>query len=197
MQKMPSTKLSVAIIAGGRSTRMGTDKAFVELNNKSLIEHVMAQAANLGQSETILIVNRPELYAYLGLPMFGDVVPDKGSLGGIYTAIYHSQCPYTLTLACDTPFVKPELLRFMIGLLSASDGPFDVIVPRVKQYPQGLHSIYSKECLAPIRERMDAERLHVIGFYPKVRVRYVSEEEYAPYDPDGVSFFNINTPEEL
>jgi len=192
-----STKFTVAIIAGGKSSRMGTDKAFVVLNNKSLIEHVIDQVSSLGQSETILIANRPDAYAHLRLPMYTDVVPEKGSLGGIYTAIFYSQNPYTLTIACDTPFVKPDLLRYMLSLLNASDGPFDVVVPRVKEFPQGLHAIYSKACLVPIRERMDADRLHVIGFYPKVRVRYLTEGEYAPFDPQGVSFFNVNTPDEL
>lgn len=192
-----SAKCTVAIIAGGKSSRMGTDKSFVVLDGKPLIEHVLAQVADLGQDETILITNRPDDYAHLGLPMHGDVIPEKGSLGGIYTAIHHSRSPYTQVIACDTPFVKPDLLRHLLGLRAAPDGPFDVIVPRVKAYPQGLHGLYSKDCLPPIRERMDADRLHVIGFYPKVRLRYVDEEEYAPFDPTGVSFFNVNTPEEL
>jgi molybdopterin-guanine dinucleotide biosynthesis protein A len=193
----PSVTFTVAIIAGGKSSRMGTDKSFVVLDGKPLIEHVLSHVADLGQDETILITNRPDDYAHLNLPMYGDVIPEKGSLGGIYTAIHYSRSLYTQVIACDTPFVKPDLLRHLLALRAAPDGPFDVIVPRVKAYPQGLHGLYSKDCLAPIRERIDADRLHVIGFYTKVRLRYVDEEEYAPFDPIGVSFFNINTPEEL
>jgi molybdopterin-guanine dinucleotide biosynthesis protein A len=188
-----TTNFSVAIIAGGKSTRMGTDKSFVMLAGKPLIEHVLARISDLGQSETLLITNWPDAYAYLGLPMYRDVIPDKGSLGGIYTAIHYSRTPYTLAIACDTPFVRPALFAYMVNLI----GAFDVIVPRVENYPQGLHAIYSKACLGPIRERLDADRLHVIGFYPKVNVRYLDKEEYAPFDLEGVSFFNINTPEEL
>ena len=77
--------------------------------------------------------------------MFGDVLPDKGSLGGIYTALTHSSQPYTLALACDMPFVNPALLRHMIGLRQGDQ--FDVIVPRVDGYPEGLHAIYSQDCL--------------------------------------------------
>ena len=197
METSSLTKFTVAILAGGRSTRMGTDKALVALNNKSLIEHVIARASDLGQGETILITNQPGAYAHLGLPMFGDVVPNKGSLGGIYAAISYSQNPYTLALACDIPFVKPDLLRYMLSRLTASGGPFDVIVPRAKGFWQGLHAIYGKACLAPIRECLDADDLHVIRFYPKVRVCYLNEAEWAPFDPDGVSFFNVNTPDEL
>lgn len=191
------SRLTVAIIAGGKSSRMGTDKSFVRLAGKPLIEHLLARITDLGQDETILITNRPDAYRHLGLTMHSDVIPEKGSLGGIYTAIYHSATPYTLAIGCDMPFVSPALLRFMIGLIDAPDGPFDVIVPRVENYPEGLHAVYGKTCLEPIRERIDADRLNVIGFYPKVRARYIDEPEYTPFDPRGLSFFNVNTPEEL
>lgn len=184
---------TVAIIAGGKSSRMGTDKSFVEIGGKPVIEHLIQRVTNLGQAETLLITNRPDEYAHLNLPMVGDVLPDKGSLGGIYTAIYYSQNPYTLTLACDMPFVSADLLKYMLSL---RDG-FDVVVPRVDQYPQGLHAVYGKACSDPIRQRLDADRLKVMGFYEAVHVRYIDEPEYQPFDPKGLSFFNINTPEEL
>jgi molybdopterin-guanine dinucleotide biosynthesis protein A len=189
------TAFTLAIIAGGKSSRMGTDKAFVEILGKTMIEHILKRTANIGQSETILITNRLKDYARLNLPMHTDVVPDKGSLGGIYTAIHHSQQPYTLVVACDMPFLNPDLLRYMVGLCEANQ--FDVIVPRVDQYPQGLHAIYSKACLKPIRQRIDADRLRVIGFYPDVRVRYIDEPEYEKFDPAKTALRNINTPEEL
>lgn len=176
---------------------MGTDKSFVMLAGTSLIDHVIARVANLGQDETILIANKLDAYAHLGLPIYSDLLPDKGSLGGIYTAIYHSRSDDVLTVPCDTPFVSPELLRYIISMQSSDNGPFDVVVPRVENYPQGLHALYRKTCLAPIRERIDANRLNVIGFYPNVRVRYIDEPEYERFDPKGLSFFNINTPEEL
>lgn len=193
MMGEPNDPFTVAIIAGGKSSRMGTDKSFVLLEGKPLIERVLEQVSGLGQRETLLITNKPDAYASFGLPIISDVIPDKGSLGGIYTAVMHSQYDYTQVIACDTPFVKPDLLRYLLSLR----GPFDVIVPRVENYPQGLHGLYHKACLGPMRERIDADRLHVIGFYPKVRLRYVDEAEYAPFDPQGVSFFNVNTPEEL
>ena len=189
------TSLTVAINAGGQSSRMGTDKAFVDLLGQPLIEHIIGRVAGLGQAETILITNRPDDYAHLGLPLVGDVMPDKGSLGGIYTALHHGQTAYTLVVACDMPFLNPALLRYMVGLCAGDQ--YDVIVPRVEGYPQGLHAIYSQNCLEPIRARLDAGRLKVIGFYDDVRVRYLDEAEYAPFDPDGLSFSNVNTPQEL
>jgi molybdopterin-guanine dinucleotide biosynthesis protein A len=184
--------LTVALIAGGKSSRMGTDKSFVELAGKPLIEHLMARVDGL--AKTILITNSPDDYAHLGLPMFGDVIPEKGSLGGIYSAIHHSQSEWTLALACDMPFVSAELLRYMISL---RDDSLDVIVPRVEKYPQGLHALYRRTCLEPIRAKIEADRLKVIGFYGDVRVRYLDESEYEKYDPSGKTFFNVNTPEDL
>ncbi|MFN8373596.1 MAG: molybdenum cofactor guanylyltransferase [Anaerolineae bacterium] len=189
------TTLTIAISAGGKSSRMGTDKSFVPLLGKPMIEHVLQRVSGLGRDETILITNQPELYAYLKLPLFTDVLPDKGSLGGIYTALHYSKSDYTLCVACDMPFLNPKLLRHLIDL--SQSGAADVIVPRVEGYPEGLHAVYSKACLAPIRARLDADKLKIIGFYDDVRVRYVNEPEWRALDPDGLSFQNINTPDEL
>ncbi len=186
---------SVAIMAGGKSSRMGTDKSFVPLLGKPMIQHVLERLTGLGQDETFLITNRPNDYRHLGLPMYSDVLPDKGSLGGIYTAIHNSSSPYTLVVACDMPFVNPKLLAYMITFIQSDN--FDVIVPRVEGYPEGLHAIYSKACSEAIRNKLDAYQLKVIGFYEDVRVRYLDALEYATLDPHGLSFKNINTPEEL
>jgi molybdopterin-guanine dinucleotide biosynthesis protein A len=186
-------KFTIAIIAGGKSSRMGTDKSFVPLLGKPLIEHIREKVAELGQAETLLITNRPTDYAHLGLLMYSDVLPEKGSLGGIYTAVHYSQNPYTLVIACDMPFVNPALLKYMISLADE----FDVVVPRSEGYPEGLHAIYSKKCLEPIRKRLDVNQLKVIGFYDDVRVRYLDEAEYQPFDAHGLSFYNVNTPQEL
>ena len=187
---------SVAISAGGQSSRMGTDKAFVTLRDKPIIEHVIERVRDLGQSETMLITNRPDDYAHLGLPMYSDVIPDKGALGGIYTAIERAKSQYVLVVACDMPFLNPKLLRYMLSLLE-TDSPPDVIVPRVENYPQGLHAIYSKACLDPIKQQLDENRLKVIGFYSQVNVHYLDEAVYQPFDPAGNAFFNVNTPEQL
>lgn len=188
---------SLAIIAGGKSSRMGTDKAFVHISGKPILSHIVEKTRDLGQSETLLITNRPEDYAEFDIPMYTDVIPDKGSLGGIYTAIYHSQSLYTLVIACDMPFISPDLLRFMLSQIENATPQPDVVVPRVGSYPQGLHAVYSKGCLGYIRDKLDANRLKVIGFYDDVNVCYLDEDEYRDYDGDGYAFFNVNTPEDL
>ncbi|NWF67537.1 MAG: molybdenum cofactor guanylyltransferase [Chloroflexi bacterium] len=188
------TAFSVAVIAGGKSARMGTDKAFVPLLGKPLIEHVLARVAGLGQSETLLITNQPAAYAHLKLPLYSDVLPEKGSLGGIYSALYYSAHPFTLCVACDMPFLNPSLLAHLLAQRGAQ---VDVIVPRVEGYPEGMHAVYSKACLPAIRARLDADQLKIIGFYDAVRVTYLDEAAWLPFDRHGLSFLNINTPEEL
>jgi len=186
--------VTLAIIAGGQSRRMGRDKAFVDLAGKPLIEHVIERSADLGQAETILITNKPAQYARLGLPMYRDLLPEKGSLGGIYTALAQASSPDVLVLACDMPFVNTDLLRYLVDQIRAD---IDIIVPRVDGYPQGLHAIYKTTCIEPIAEQLAADQLKIIRFYDQMRVRYLDESDYAASDPLGRSFANLNTPEEL
>jgi molybdopterin-guanine dinucleotide biosynthesis protein A len=188
-------QFTVAILAGGKSSRMGTDKAFADLMGRPMIEHTLSGVAGLGQTETILITNRPADYARLNLPMIGDILPGKGSLGGVYTAIARGSGSHTLVLGCDMPFVSPALLRHMVEL--SRDEAYDAIVPRSGGYPEALHAIYSRACLVPIQERLEANQLKVTGFFESVRVRYVDEAEYQALDPKGLSFFNVNTPDDL
>ncbi len=187
-------EFSIAINAGGQSARMGTNKAFVEVNGQPMIERIIERVASLGQTETFLVTNTPADYEHLGLRMVGDVVPDSGSLGGIYAALYHSTTDYVLVLACDMPFINREILAEMLKFV---DGENEVVVPRVDDFPQGLHALYHRNCLAPIQTRIEAKRLKVIGFYQDVQVHYLDENDYQQLDPDGLAFMNVNTPAEL
>jgi molybdopterin-guanine dinucleotide biosynthesis protein A len=187
-----SELLTVAVLAGGRSSRMGTDKSFVPLLGKTLIQHVLDRVAGLGAS-TMLVTNRPDDYAVLELPMFTDVLPHRGSLGGLYTALTYSPTPYTLCVACDMPFLNPALLAHLASLREG----YDVIVPRIGDNLEALHAVYSKRCLEPIRTRIEQDRLKVIGFYDAVQVQYVEEATIRRFDPDLRSFVNVNTPDEL
>jgi molybdopterin-guanine dinucleotide biosynthesis protein A len=185
-------KITVAIQAGGKSSRMGVDKSFVLFNGRPLIEIVRDTVAGLGD-ELILITNKPEAYAHLGLPMFGDLYPEHGPLGGIYTAVHHAQHPHTLIVACDMPWLNRNLLAYMLTLRDTAD----VIVPRWEKYPEPLHAIYHKNCLDPIAEKLRAQQLKITSFYGRVTVRFVEREQIEPFDAHGRSFVNINTPQEL
>ncbi len=188
--------LTVAILAGGKSSRMGTDKSFVPAPGgvgRPLIEDILAQSAGLG-AETIVITNRPDGYRYLGLPLFADVLPDKGALGGLYTALYYSSQPHTLCIACDMPFVVRPLLDYLISLIPEGEA----IVPRLAGEAEPFRAIYARAaCLAPICAALDAGQMRVISFFSAVRLRWVEEPEIDRFDPQHRSFFNVNTPEDL
>lgn len=189
---MTTSKVTVAILAGGKSSRMGTDKSFVLFEGRPMIEVVREQVVGLGD-ELILITNKPDAYGYLGLPMFGDVYPDHGSLGGIFTAVYYASHPHTLVVACDMPWLNRALLQYMISLRQSAD----VVVPRWQKYPEPLHAVYSKACLAPIEANLKAQRLKIAGFFDQVRVHFVERETIDRFDPHGRSFANVNTPQDL
>jgi len=184
--------LTVAIQSGGKSSRMGTDKAFVLFDGRPMIEVVRAAVAGLGD-ELILITNKPEQYAHLGLPMFGDLYPETGPLGGIYTALHAASHPHVLVVACDMPWLNRPLLEYMVGLRQTAD----VVVPRWDKFPEPLHAVYSKACLEPIREKLEADMLKITAFYGRVSVRFVDRGEIERFDPDGRSFVNVNTPDDL
>jgi molybdopterin-guanine dinucleotide biosynthesis protein A len=184
--------LTVAILAGGRSSRMGTDKSFVQVLGRPLIEDILAQVAGLGD-ETLIVTNRPDDYAYLGVPLFSDVLPDKGALGGLYSALHSATRPNVLCVACDMPFVVRPLLDFLIGLLPEADA----VVPRLAGEAEPFRAVYRRDCQAPIRAALDAGRMRVISFFNAVRVRFVDEPEIDRFDPRHLSFFNVNTPADL
>jgi len=184
--------LTTVIMAGGESSRMGTDKSFVPLLGKPMIEHVLEAVDGLGQ-EQILVTNKPADYAYLKLPMYGDIYPDNGPLGGFHSALYHAVTPYILVVACDMPWLNRPLLEYMVSIRETAD----IIVPLWEKFPEPLHAIYSQNCLKPITANLESGLLKLTAFFGKVTVNYLERETIARFDPTGQSFRNVNTPEEL
>lgn len=185
--------VSVAVLAGGQSSRMGQDKAFLEVGSVPIIERVLAAVRPLSD-DVFIVANDVPAYQPYGLPVMPDDIPGKGPLGGIYTALRHSRAEHTVVVSCDQPFLSTDLLRY---LLSLRDG-YDVVVPLNREdYPQSMYAVYGHACVEPIRRRIEVDRLKVIGFFPDVRVREVGAAEIDRIDPRRVSFFNVNTPDEL
>jgi molybdenum cofactor guanylyltransferase len=179
------------ILAGGQSRRMGRDKAFLPFGKGLLIERVIEVVQQV-IDDVILITNTPEQYQHFGLPMFSDVIPQAGSLGGIYTGLVSAKTPHSLCLACDMPFVKPEFLRLLCDTATEAD----VVIPRNAEDFQPLCAVYAQVCCEPIRQKIEASRLKITGFFDQVRVRIIEGELLARYDPHDIMFFNANTPEE-
>lgn len=184
--------VSIAVLAGGESKRMGQDKAFLQVGQQAVIERVLERVGPL-TDDLFISTNLPEKYKEFNLPLVGDVYPNKAALGGIYSAIHAARHPQVLVLACDMPFLNVELLKHLISLAPTADVIAPLIAP---PQPETLHAVYSKNCLSAIEPRLKAGRLRVIGFFDDVSVRYVERDEVSRYDPDFYSFINMNTPED-
>jgi len=185
-------RYTTAIMAGGKSSRMGTDKAFVPLLGKPMIEHVLERVSGLGD-EQIIISNSPGKYRYLGLPVYSDIYEDHGPLGGLHAALAQATYEHVLVVACDMPWLNHSLLAYMVSLRYTAD----VIVPRWTEFPEPLHAVYSKACLDAVTGCLEAQRLKLIAFYSQVRIRFLERGELARFDAGGRSFANINTPGDL
>jgi len=184
--------ITVAIQAGGRSSRMGRDKALLPLGGKPLIEHVLQRVAGLGD-EVLITTNQPDDYAFLGIRMVGDRQPGAGALDGLLTALEAASGERVLLLACDLPFVSRPLLEHMVGI----DSDAEVVIPRRGGRLQPLHAIYATSCAASVREALRAGEKRMISFFPSVQTCIVEQETLDEYDPNGLSFFNVNTPDDL
>lgn len=186
--------VSGAILAGGMSSRMGQNKALLEVGGKRIVERVLERVRAVADGDLMIIANERQPYESLGLPIYPDLIPGKGPLGGLYTALMHSGAEHTLVVSCDQPFLSVPLMQYLASLREGHD----VVVPLNRwDYPQSMYAVYGKGCIDPIRQRLDADRLKVIGFYQDVNVREVAGEEIDQFDPERLSFFNVNTPEDL
>ena len=189
-------KISGVALAGGMSRRLGRNKAVEKIGGESLIERVVGRLSQVS-SETIVVVAEESRAEALNLPPWvrtaADIYPGSGSLGGIFTGLSAAKGDYGIVVACDMPFLNTELLRFMADI--AAD--FDAVVPRVEGRPEPLHAIYSKSCLEPIEHRLKRKDLKIALFFDEIRVAYIEEEDIDSLDPHHLSFFNVNTQEDL
>ena len=184
--------ISCIVLAGGESNRLGTNKAFLKIGDRVLIENILEKMAQIGD-EVIIVTDFAQEYGYLEARLVSDVYPGKGVLGGVYSGVKAAHSDHSLVVACDMPFLDLRLLRYMI-LLSPGQ---DVVIPRVGGLTEPLHAIYSKQCLQPIERVLASGGRRIIDFFPEVRVRYIEDQEIRLFDPQGLSFFNINTPADL
>ena len=188
--------ISCIVLAGGKGLRLGHDKALETVGDRSLVEWVVSNLS-LFDSDVILVAAKeqslPQFTGYPKLRIVTDTYPGKGPLGGIYTGLAASDSLHNLVVACDMPFLNQALLRYMIQV----SADFDLVVPRVGNMVEPLHAVYSRGCLAPIGELLKEGNLRVSKLFTLVRVRYVETEEINRFDPEHLSFFNINTEADL
>ena len=176
--------------------RLGRIKALERINGQSLIERIIECLSPLSQA--VLVVTSQEQFDIIAASrlkgrIIVDLYPGKGSLGGVYTGLASADSSYSLVVGCDMPFLNRDLLRYLIDIAPN----FDAVVPKVNGLLEPLHAVYSKECLAPIRELLNQDRLGISQIFNLVKTRYVGQDEIARFDPQCLSYFNINTLDDL
>jgi len=191
-----TSDLAALVLAGGLSTRLGKDKAFLDIDGRTLLERVTDRLHGLFREILIVTSQRGrDLIRENGLEfgrevsLITDLYPGKGSMGGVYSGLAVSSTYHNLVVACDMPFLNPRL----VAHLTQKAQGFDVVIPRLKGVLEPLHAIYSKDCLGPLKRLLDVEHLKIIDLFPEVKMRYIEEDEIVPLDPQLLSFFNINT----
>ncbi|MDM8524945.1 molybdenum cofactor guanylyltransferase [Desulfococcaceae bacterium HSG8] len=188
--KFPCTGV---ILAGGLNTRFsGLNKAFIRIRGQYILDYIYDVFKELFQ-EIILVTNEPLQYLDRDFMITTDLFPIRSSLTGIHAGLFCAANPYAFFIACDTPFLKKELIEI---LLEAIEPGTDIIIPETSAGLEPLCAVYSKKCLLPAEQQLRKD-LRIRGFFKKMRVKKIPEHVLRKADTDLISFFNINTPEEL
>ena len=183
------------VLAGGKSLRLGRNKVLETILGKSLIEHVVDRLRPL-VSQLLIVTSKEQLTlpSLEQAEILIDLYPDKGPLAGIYTGLLAARYSQSVVVGCDMPFLNTELLRFMAEL---SYG-FDAVVPRLSQaMVEPLHAIYVRSCLGKIKTQLEQNQLDVGLLVAAVHARYVERKECQRFDPQLLSFLNINSQSDL
>jgi molybdopterin-guanine dinucleotide biosynthesis protein A len=180
------------VLAGGRSSRYGKNKALVKVDGIPLVERALRTMGTIFD-HIVLITNTPNEYAYLQVPMFQDIIEGLGPLGGIYTGLKMISDQAGFFVACDMPFLNPHLIQHMVAIRD----DFDVVVPRISGWIEALHGLYTIGCRESIERLIQSGSYQIFQFFSTVSVCFLDEDEIRKWDPYLKSFLNINTPDEL
>jgi molybdopterin-guanine dinucleotide biosynthesis protein A len=182
------------VLAGGRSRRLGRNKALEQFGDRPLIQRVIDTVSHLDNDIVVVAASQEQL------PLIDDRIriaidryPISGALVGIFTGLKSARSHHCLTVACDMPFLNIDIMRYMI---SVSEG-YDAVIPRMEKMIEPLHAVYSTDCIEPIQLQIDSGNLKISDLLSKIRVRYIDREEIERYDPQHLSFMNVNSESDL
>jgi molybdopterin-guanine dinucleotide biosynthesis protein A len=185
--------ISIAVQAGGRSSSMGRDKALIPLAGKRLIEHVLERVRDF-TDDLFVTTNQSQALEDLQVRLVSDEIPGQGALFGLQTALNAARHDHVLIVACDMPFLQQGLIEHLLSLV----GQADVIVPELEGNYEPLLAIYrASACLPAIETSLHEQKYRMISFFPAVKIMPVRPEVIDQYDFRHLSFFNINTPQDV
>lgn len=174
---------------------MGQDKALMDFLGRPLIERVLERVSSIAD-EVVIVTNRPEGYRYLNIPLFPDVIPERGALGGLYTALKVATHPEVALVACDMPFASVEILSAAREILKQEN--CDAVIPKTEHGFEPLHAVYRRDtCLSAVKAAVDADKWRMISWHQDAEVCYLPPEKMARLDFRDYTFMNLNTPEEF
>ena len=190
-----SRKLTLFIQAGGESRRMGGDKALKHFLGEPLIQRLVKRLKPLGQ-EIAIIARQPADYAFLNLPTYTDVRPGAGALGGLLTAMSVAETQFVAVVACDLPFVNPELLLYQWCLIQ--ERGIDAVIPLHGDQLQPFHAIYRiKTCLPAVRDAIEKRTQKMLAWLDEVVTYRISTAEMRTFDSFVMTFLDLDTPEDF
>ena len=177
------------ILAGGKSSRMGSNKALLPYRGGRFIEAIYRQLSALFE-EVVVVTNTPEQYAFLNCRMVSDLYHDMGALAGLHAGVAHSRTPHIFAVACDMPYLSDAVIRTLVARRHQSE----VIIPEGKNGLEPLHAVYCRSCLPAMETALQTGKRRLISFFPAVQVTIVPGDTIRFVDPHLDSFRNINTP---
>lgn len=189
--KQPKLNSTAIVLAGGQSSRMHQNKAFLCLDGVPLIERTLRILSDIFR-EILISSNEPDLYRAYDFPVVQDQMPGQGPLAGLQAGLSAARYNECFFVACDMPFLNAPLIRF----LTQAAESFDIVVPEAGAGLHPLHAVYRKSCLPHIENNLQAGRLKIIDFYPSCTVRVVNATEIVKYGNLNTLFSNVNTPDE-
>ena len=182
---------SAVILTGGKSSRMGQPKALLSFDGEPLIVHTVRTLRRLFSDIVVVAAPEQELPS-LSVTLVRDQIAYQGPVGGILYGLRAAQSELCFVTSCDAPFLNLDLIAFLVAQMSDSD----VVVPYWQERLQPLHAVYRRSVTPLLQEQLERGELRPIFLYKKVRTREVSPEEIRRFDPEGLSFRNMNSPED-
>lgn len=181
-------KITGIILSGGKSIRMGQDKAFLLFSDRPLIE-TMIDKLKAACGDLIIVTNKPYLYQKYDVQLAVDIIKNKGPLGGIHTGLIASRDKYNFVCACDMPFINRDLIEYMAEKI---DG-YDAVVVEHKGKLEPLCAVYSKSCVEPIEKELYRDNRKMKDFLKNIKTKVIKDRVLSNFDSGGRSFLNVNT----
>ena len=187
--------ITIVLQAGGKSTRMGKDKALLPFLGIPLIKRLRDRFSDMGE-ELLVITNDFSGYQDLAVPLYRDIIPDRGALGGLYTALSVSKNPLVGLIAADLPFASPALMAHLIKILLTSSA--DAAIPSTERGLEPLHAVYRRDTSLPlVKGAIDQNLWRMNSWFDQAEILILTPEETRNVTSSKHTFLNLNTPEDL